>query len=284
MTTQKMTATVTDLMTLVPKTEILDSYVSRDVFDTINDLDFIERVGREMRHNILLYGDSGSAKTTVGRAYAAREGLPFYAVPLNGATDVQTMLGKYVPTEDGHFKWVDGPVTAIVRSGGVLVLDEINMPTPRILAVLHPLLDSRRVLPLLDHEGEVVPAHDDLIIIGTMNPGYEGTVTMNFALKNRFAVQVPWGYERDIELQLVPLVPSIIDVADQLRRAYRAGDISSPTPTNRLMEFEDFALQLGLDFALANFVSSYEEEEQPSVRQQVDLFRDRLATELASAD
>lgn len=283
MTAARTEMKLTDAATLIPSQDVLDSYVSREVFGVINDLDLIEEVGHERKHNIHLYGDTGSGKTLVGRAYAAREGLPFYAVPLNGATDVQSMFGKYIPTEDGHFKWIDGPVTQICRNGGVVCFDEINMPTARILAALYPVLDSRRILPLLDHEGEIVRLHEDTVILSTMNPDYEGTRSLNFALANRFAVHVPWGYEREVEEQLVEVTPAILDAAQQLRAAYKAGDISSPTPTNRLMEFEDFALGLGLDFAIANFVAAYAPEEQASILQQIGLFRDRLNEEVSAA-
>jgi MoxR-like ATPase len=270
-----------DLRSLVPDPSLVDDYASRQWGGYV-DLDLIHAAGREMKHNILLYGDTGSAKTMVAMAYAARESLPFYSVPLNGATDVQTMLGKFIPTESGTFKWVDGPVTAIVRNGGVLLLDEINMPHPKMMAVLYPLLDARRVLPLLDHEGEIVTAHKDVVIVGTMNPDYEGTRPLNAALRNRFAVQCEWGYRRDVEAQLVTS-ESILEVADKLRAAFRVGDLTTPTPTNRLMEFDDFAETFGMDFAIDNFVAGYEPEEQTSVRQTLELYRERIDREIAEA-
>lgn len=277
--------TVTDVLTLVPDMDVLEQYVSRNVRGLL-DLDFIDHVGRTLKHNILLYGDSGSAKTTVARAYAAREKLPFYRVPLNGMTDVQSMLGKYVPTTDGHFEWVDGPVAVLVRSGGVLVFDEINMPTPRVLAVLYPLLDAMRMLPMSDHKGEVIRAHKDLVIIATMNPDYEGTRPLNFALQNRFACHVEWGYDRVVEEQLVTVCRSLLDAAAMLRNGYIAGDIATPTPTNRLMEFEDFATDpaLGLEFAVENFIASYGLDEQASIRQQMELFMSRFRDELTEAE
>lgn len=269
---------ISDLGHLVPSESLVEEYESRQ-WGGFQDLEMIHTLAREMKHNILLYGDTGSAKTMVARVYAARERLPFYRIPLNGSIDVPTLVGKYVPREDGTFAWSDGPATLIVRYGGVLLLDEINFPHPKMMSVLFPLLDAQRILPVLDHDGEVVSAHEDLVIIATMNPDYEGTRPLNAALRNRFAVQREWGYEPAVESALVGSA-ALLGLATQLRGAYKSGDLMTPTPTNRLMEFEDFTERVGFDFAAENFVQTYSPDEQSSVRQAVKLHATAIRAEL----
>ena len=286
MTTKQTTTTTTlsDLGSLVPDPSILEDYVPRIIHGTIVDLDLLH-VARSRKQNVMLAGPTGSAKTSVVRAYAAREELPFYAIPMNGAVDMPQLLGKWVPTEDGHFKWIDGPVTQIVRNGGVLLFDELNFAPAKILAAVFSLLDSRRYLALLDHEGEIVKASEDLLIVSAMNPDYEGTRPLNEALKNRFAYQVGFDYEKAVEEQLVTALPTLLVIADQLRESHKAGDLTTPISTNRLMEFEDISLDpmLGLDFAKHNFVAAFDPEEQPSVLQVLTLHGTKLANEVRLA-
>lgn len=41
------------------------------------------------------------------------------------------------------------------------------------LVLVHPLADSRRVLPL-EHRGELLHAHPDFLLVASYNPGYRG--------------------------------------------------------------------------------------------------------------
>ena len=284
-TTTKTEMNVSDVWSLVPDASAVDAYAGREVHG-IEDLDLIHKAS-ELQHNVLVVGPTGSAKTTMVRAYAAREGLPFYSVPMNGAVDLSQMLGKWIPTADGHFVWIDGPVTTIVREGGVLLLDELNYAPAKIMAALYGLLDARRVLTLLDHEGEVVRAHPKLTIVAAMNKGseYQGIRPLSAALANRFSFQIPFGYDRDVEETLVARMPILLDLAKKLRDAFDVGDLKTPISTNRLMDFEDFATDptLGVDFAIANFVAAFDEDEQPSVKQVLDLHAGAIRSQAVEA-
>ena len=73
--------TKTDLSTLIPDKSELDNYIGRTIVGKW-DVDILA-YARKTRHNVLIYGPTGTAKTTLCMAYAAREGLPFYSVPCN---------------------------------------------------------------------------------------------------------------------------------------------------------------------------------------------------------
>ncbi len=73
---------------------------------------------------------------------------------LNGATDVEDLMGRYIPNphrtkpDDPEYIFADGRVTAGLRQEEgktkVIVLDEINAAAPNILIRLHEVLDNDR--------------------------------------------------------------------------------------------------------------------------------------------
>lgn len=260
---------------LIPPEELADEYISRTIHG-VWDLDVLAYAARE-RQNVMLYGPTGSAKTTFVRAYAARERLPFVSTPCNGAIEPSQMFGRLQPTETaGVLKWQDGEVTMLARHGGVWLVDECNFAPQSVMASLHSLTDARRQLTLLDHNGEVINAHRNFQVIGAYNPRYKGTRPLNEAFLNRFAINIEFGYLREVEEVLIDRAPVLVDVAEMLRRAYDAGDLVTPVSTNRIMEFEDFGFDLGYVWARNNFLAAFQPEERDAVRQVLDLKQDEL--------
>ena len=264
----------------IPDESIAKRYVGRQVHG-VWDFDIAKNAMANKR-NILLMGDTGSGKTMFGEAFAAKEQLLYYSLPCDVSIDPSALFGKMQATDvAGQFRWQDGPVTQLARAGGVLNISEVNMMTPKIAASMYPLLDSRRYIPLLGHEGEVVRAHPRLLIIADMNPNYRGTMELNAAFKNRFPLKIMWGYDDRVEKKLIGM-PSLIDLARRIR-AQVGVDIITPVSTNMLMEFEKFATDkdFGLDFAIGNFVNAFQSDEQKPVNDVLVLVRGHLQRDLA---
>lgn len=268
-------------MAIVPSPTVAERYVHRSIGGR-QDFEVFD-YARANHVNVLLYGPTGPGKTTSARAYAAKHGLPVFMVSGTVALEPSQLFGRYIPDGEGGFVWQDGGVTEVVRNGGVLILDEVNFIPAKISTVLFSLLaDTTRSITLLDHKGETIIAHDDLLIVGTMNPSYVGTQEMNAAFRNRFGIQINWGYDENVEKALVP-VKSIRDFAARLRKAEAQEEIYTPTPTNALIEFVDLAHGLGFDFAVANFIARYDESEQPKVRLALDALRANIEGDLGLA-
>ena len=263
----------------IPAPSVAENYVGRKVWG-VWDATIADQAVKEKK-NILLMGDTGSGKTLFGEAYASKNKTLYYSLPCDVSIDTSALFGRMQPTDVvGKFRWQDGPITQIVRHGGVLNISEINFMTPKIAASLYPLLDNRRYIPLLGHEGEVVRAHPDLLIIADMNPNYRGTMELNAAFKNRFDFKIPWGYSAEVEERLVKF-PTMREIAAQLR-LLRDTEIETPVSTNMLMEFESFAMnpELGMTFAVANFLAAFELSEQDSVSKIFDLQQKKLAQDM----
>jgi hypothetical protein len=247
----------------VPRIELAKRYVHREIWSR-EDFEIFD-YARSQSINVLIYGPTGPGKTTSVEAWAAERNLRMATVSGNASMEPSQMTGKYVADGNGSFAWIDGPVTDVVRNGGVLLLDEVNFISPKIYTVLYSLLDGRRSITLLDHHGETIEAHPDLTIFATMNPDYIGTTPLNFAFRNRFDIQIPWDYDDKVESKLVKS-KALLVVAKQLRVEANKGQYETPISTNMLQEFVNFVDPLGYEFAVENFIAHFSSDEAASVR------------------
>lgn len=247
----------------VPPIAIAKSYVGRKIAN-ITDYAIFDYC-RNKHKNGLLYGPTGPGKTTAIEAWAAERGLRVATVSGNFALEPSHFFGKFISNGIGGFMWIDGPVTDVVRNGGVLLLDEVNFINSKVITPLFSLLDRRRFITLLDHRGEVVNAAEDFTVFATMNPEYHGTAPLNPAFRNRFDVQLNWDYDELVEAKLVKET-ALRTFAKQLRDQASQGLFETPISTNMLMEFSEMVHDLSYDFAVENFINHFSADEQSSVR------------------
>lgn len=265
----------------VPDKSFDTGYVHRKI-NKVKDYDLFDfALAQQM--NVLLAGPTGPGKTTAAIAYAASRQVPVAMISGTVALEPSQLFGKWIIAADGTMEWVDGLVTEIVRHGGVLVLDEVNFIPARIATVLFPLLAKTRIMTLLDHQSETIKAHPNLLIVATMNPGYKGTATLNQAFQNRFAVQIPWGYDPVVEKSL-GIYAEVATLAKQLRDAHDKGEFTTPIPTNALQDLQRVAAKFGADFALANFAARFDQDEQGPLKVVIDTHRVDLRRVLHAED
>lgn len=135
--------------------------------------------------NVLLVGQKASGKNVLAENLAAVFGRPIWDISCHVNTDADSLIGTDT-FRNGQVEFRPGPVYRCATEGGFGVLDEINMAKNEALAVLHALLDFRRVID--------VPGYQRLAMnpatrfIATMNQGYAGTRDLNEALASRFVV------------------------------------------------------------------------------------------------
>ena len=275
--THTMSAEGETLAALIPTIDPAQ-YARRDL-GGISDVEML-RLAMGQRWNVLLEGPTGTGKSLVGEVLAAEEGLPFFSIPVNAAIDPGMVFGGLRPQTDKTLQWVDTNVTAIIRNGGVIVWDEIDMAHPRVMAAFHELLaDSRRV-SLLDNNGEVVNAAANVLFIGTMNGRkYDGTTQLNGALRRRFKWQFHFGYSRDVESQLIRS-ETLLDLADEIRDRDRMPDIRTDLSTPILQMVEQTAELVSMDFAIDRLIETFAEGERPGVRRAAEMLAPTISNEL----
>lgn len=181
--------------------------------DFINDKDVALPLQRDIAvaflsgEPLLVDGGTSLGKTTTVRKMAAELGWEIHYANLNGATDVEDLMGRYIPNphknkpEDPEYIFADGKVTSGLRQEEgkvkVVILDEFNASAPNILIRLHEVLDS------LERGGDVILSEDAseavsvnkerTKIIALMNPpgkGYFGREPLDPAQLRR------WVYKK----------------------------------------------------------------------------------------
>ncbi len=181
--------------------------------DFINDKEVALPLQRDMAvaflsgEPLLVDGGTSLGKTTTVRKMASELGWEIHYANLNGATDVEDLMGRYIPNphknkpEDPEYIFADGKVTSGLRQEEgkvkVVILDEFNASAPNILIRLHEVLDA------LERGSEVVLSEDAseavqvnksrTKVIALMNPpgkGYFGREPLDPAQLRR------WVYKK----------------------------------------------------------------------------------------
>jgi hypothetical protein len=269
-------------MVSVPDKKWATTYINRKVVDNLTDFEVYDHALANSM-NILIEGHAGSGKTMSAQAYASARNMRYFNVACHIGLEASHLVGRWIPTPDGHFRWQDGAVTEIVRNGGVLLFNEINFAPERFLTFIFSLLDYRREIQLMENGGEVIKAHPDLLIMGDMNPDYRGTRPLNQALADRFAVRLSFPYDKPIEQKLLKN-KSLVEMANQLRAEFNKGTLATPVSTRSLVAFITNAKAFGMEFATYNYINSFEgDEERSAVRLVVNTHRDNIAEELGLA-
>ena len=135
--------------------------------------------------NLLLVGPKATGKNVLAENLAAVFARPEWDISFYLNTDASTLIGADT-FRAGNVCFREGPVYKCAKHGGFGILDEINMAKNESMAVLHAVLDYRRIID--------VPGYDRITLapstrfIATMNYGYAGTRELNEALASRFMV------------------------------------------------------------------------------------------------
>ena len=131
---------------------------------------------------LLLKGPTGCGKTRFVEHMAWRLGKPLVTVACNDDTTAGDLVGRWL-LDAGGTRWQDGPLTLAARHGAICYLDEIVEARADTAVVIHPLTDTRRMLPL-ERNGELVHAHADFALVVSYNPG--GTRSLKASTRQRF--------------------------------------------------------------------------------------------------
>ena len=151
---------------------------------------------------VMLKGPTGCGKTRFVEFIAWRLGRPLITISCHEDMTAADLVGRHLLTAAGTV-WQDGPLTLAVRHGAICYLDEVVEARQDTTVVIHPLGDSRRILPL-ERLGEVVQAHPDFQLVVSYNPGYQSAVKdLKESTKQRF-VALQFGYPDSVnEAQII---------------------------------------------------------------------------------
>ncbi len=129
---------------------------------------------------VLLKGPTGTGKTRFVEYMSwyisekKKKSIPLITVACHEDLTASDLVGRYLIDASGT-KWIDGPLTRAVKSGGICYLDEVVEARKDTTVIIHPLTDHRRILTI-DKLGEVYEADDDFLMVVSYNPGYQNAL------------------------------------------------------------------------------------------------------------
>lgn len=149
------------------------------------------------RRHVLLEGPPGTGKSTLLRAVAAELGSELFLVEGNAELTPARLLGAFDPAQvlnSGYSEsaFVDGPMLAAMRCGGLLYVEEINRVPEETLNVLITAMSEREAnVPRLGR----VAAEAGFTVVAAMNPfDAVGTARISGAVYDR-TCRVTMGYQ-----------------------------------------------------------------------------------------
>lgn len=141
---------------------------------------------------VLLKGPTGCGKTRFVEHMAWRLKRPLVTISCHDDLTTADLVGRHLIVGTDTV-WLDGPLTAAVRAGAICYLDEIVEARKDTTVVIHPLTDTRRMLPI-EKRAELVPAADNFMLVVSYNPGYQSVMKeLKQSTRQRF-VALEFGY------------------------------------------------------------------------------------------
>lgn len=217
------------------------------------------RKARQAGQFVMLYGSPGTGKTAMVEAAFPDE---LYTILGSGDTEVADLVGSYVQTPSGSFEWVDGVLTKSAIEGKVLLIDEIGLIDPKVLAVVYGLMDGRKELVITQNpERGTIKAQEGFYVVSATNPNVAG-VRLSEALLSRFTIQAELTTDWTLAKKLG--VPQTAVVASQnLAKKMENGETSWSPQMRELLAFRDLAKVFGTKWAVQNLLASAPEIDRP---------------------
>ena len=230
---------------LIP--EVDDTFVK---FGSFNDLKKI--VSSKLFYPTFITGLSGNGKTFGVEQVCAQLGRELIRVNITIETDEDDLIGGF-RLVNGETVWHNGPVIEALERGAILLLDEIDLASNKILC-LQSVLEGNGVF--LKKIGKFVKPRAGFNVFATANTKGKGSDDGRFigtnVLNEAFLERFPVTYEQDypapsIEKKILGRIAStlgvtdtdflnrLVDWADIIRKTFYDGGIEDIISTRRLV-------------------------------------------------
>jgi hypothetical protein len=227
--------------------EKFEGYVSWGNFNTVRDV-----VKSNIFYPMFITGLSGNGKTLMVKEVCAKLNREYVRANITIETDEDDLIGGF-RLVNGETVWHDGPVVTAMKRGAVLLLDEIDLASNKIMA-LQPVLEGSSIY--LKKIGKWVHPTPGFTVIATANTKgqgsddgrFIGTNILNEAFLERFPVTIEQSYPTaKMETKMLvnelakhdkvdgEFVDNLVKWADVIRKTFNEGGCDEIISTRRLV-------------------------------------------------
>lgn len=197
-------------------------------------------------------GLSGNGKTMMVEQCCAFERRELIRANITIETDEDDLLGGF-RLVDGRTVWQDGPVIVAMQRGAVLLLDEVDLGSNKLMC-LQPVLEGKGIfLKKVGRRVEPAPGFNIIATANTKGKGsddgrFVGTNVMNEAFLERFSITLEQEYppvrsETKILINILQnagipdtdFIDKLVSWADVVRKSFKEGAVSDIISTRRLV-------------------------------------------------
>ena len=237
-----------------------ENYVP-DGDDTFVPFGYYEKMKKIIQSRVFLpvfiSGLSGNGKTFISEMIAAEESREFINVPITIETTEDDLLGGF-RLVNGETVWSNGPVVEAMERGAILLLDEVDLASHKIMC-LQSVIDGKGVyLKKINKYVKPEPGFQVVATANTKGKGkwkgqFVGTNVLNEAFLERFAVLFEQDYppatvERKIlaanlskyggdpkDAESKDFIALLVEWSNQIREQFDEGNITEVISTRRLV-------------------------------------------------
>jgi len=240
--------------------------------------DIVKIVKSDMFYPTYISGLSGNGKTFMVEQACAKVGKEFIRVQINPETDEDDLLGGF-RLINGETVFSKGPVLKAMENGAILLLDEIDRATNKIMC-LQGILEGKPVL--VKKTGEVIEPADGFNVIATANTKGKGSDDGRFtaasiiddAFLERFTISVDQkfpsiGIEKKIVIKHMEkfdyvdedFAEKLVLWADIIRKTFYDDGVDEVISTRRLCHIvQTFSIFQKRDKAIDLCISRFDDD------------------------
>jgi hypothetical protein len=222
-------------------------YVAYGNFNTVKDV-----IKSGIFYPMFITGLSGNGKTLMVKEVCAKLKREYVRANITVETDEDDLIGGF-RLLNGETVWHDGPVVTAMKRGAVLLLDEIDLASNKIMA-LQPVLEGSSIY--LKKIGKWIHPAEGFTVIATANTKgqgsddgrFIGTNVLNEAFLERFPVTIEQSYPTaSMEQKIVNnemskhgiedkvFAENLVKWADVIRKTFYEGGCDEVISTRRLV-------------------------------------------------
>ena len=227
-------------------------------------------------------GLSGNGKTFGIEQVCAQLGRELIRVNITIETDEDDLIGGF-RLVNGNTVWHNGPVVEALQRGAILLLDEIDLASNKILC-LQPVLEGKGLF--LKKIGKFVQPKAGFNVVATANTKgkgsddgrFIGTNVLNEAFLERFPVTFEQAYPAPAhEIKILNNIASslgvndsdfckrLVDWADIIRKTFYDGGIEEIISTRRLVHIlRAYAIFKNKENAIKVCINRFDDETKQS--------------------